>query len=599
MKKYLIYVLSLFVILSSCKDDDDPKPIGKIANIKIEKNTQNLLLTWDAFKNTKTYKVVVNDTESEILAKNKFVLQNLKTENTIIVKAFSNSDASKKIAEGQISYHYEKPSLGKIKNIRVEKVNDKLIVKWDAFDNAKTYKAIVNNVASEITKKTELALTNLKSENKINIEAFKDDKATKKIAEGQISYQHKEKYGKINNIRVEGNDPCVVIWDKYEKAFSYNIIYNNDTSVTVDTKKVLEIYEEYNAIKIEAFKDDKRKEKIAEGEIKYHNTVAKLQNIRVENIYNQFFLLWDNIENANYYTVAVGGMPVKVNKPKFELTQFMQTKYKAIIRAYDETGLLIAKSKYEFLCPEPVYASIKNIKVAKKDDAYTLKWDAIEATANYKILVNSVEFTSTTNQKQITFTQPENRILVEAYHNNGKKIAEGQIDYTAIFIKTIENIIVKKQNEKFVINWDALAGSDKYNVIINNVLASSVTEPNHTVNTLNENDIIKIEAYKGDDKIGIGQIKYAINSNNIEGTSWECRHTSEMTGKEEVYTLRFKENMKVLINYGDGDIEYTYTFNENTQKGEIDPGGMVSGDFEINNNWTVLTYRNNEYKKID
>lgn len=137
-RSYLFLILAVVMAFASCKKDEDTKTttpnvnIGTISNVNYGYSSNGILLSWDAYKDAVSYKVLVNSvykTTSPITTTS-YTVDNLAEGAEIKVKAFSDANAEKLIASHTLNFSAANAGLpvpDTITNLQANEVASKFV----------------------------------------------------------------------------------------------------------------------------------------------------------------------------------------------------------------------------------------------------------------------------------------------------------------------------------------------------------------------------------------------------------------------------------------------------------------------------------------
>ncbi len=244
--------------------------------------------------------------------------------------------------------------------------------------------------------------------------------------------------------------------------------------------------------------------------------INKVEGVEFTDSYGYLLVTWDIVENATVYMVEVNGINVSDTPLVFP----------AITMDYPTIGTKITINAYSDITMTSMIASttidyegiaddvIKNITFSEIGNSIIISWDPFTDAASYMVSISGValsEYPITSTSFSTGILTDGMVITVEAFSDPLMEtlIATGTATYESQATGYIENLTLTENNGVVSVNWDAYTGAAGYMIKNNNVnvLSSTISYTSYSLGTLDNGDIITVEAYS--DLSGLNLIAYA------------------------------------------------------------------------------------------
>jgi len=231
---FAIPLLSIVLLNSSCKKDDDSPTVIPVEGITFTQMGSNIMIQWDAVPGAKSYMVSTGGIAVSDLpiAGTSYVVGLLVDGVEIKIEAFSDSQMNSLIAMGKVNF--EKPSSDLVTNITFTEMGSDVIVSWDPVVDARSYMVSKGGIpCSEIPiVGTYFNVGSLSDGIQIKVEAFSDSQAAQLIATGVAEY-HSQQVGTIQNLNLATISGQVhITWDYFQGAQYYMVLVNGQMMMT-------------------------------------------------------------------------------------------------------------------------------------------------------------------------------------------------------------------------------------------------------------------------------------------------------------------------------------------------------------------------------
>ncbi len=311
MKKMIFWLLaipllSVVLLNSSCKKDDDAPNIISVEGITFTQIGNNIIVQWNAVEGAKSYMVSIGGVaDSDLpITGTSYMAGSLVDGVEVKVEAFGDSQMSNLIAMSKVNF--EKPSSDTVTNITFIEVENDVLVSWDAVEGAKTYMVSIAGIPD-----SELPITStsynagsLMEGIEVKIEAFSDLAGTQLIATGVTNF-HSQQIGFIENLMLTtDNGEVFVSWDYFNGASYYMVLINDQMIASSPFSTNLLPLGTVNlgsVVRVEAFAEYEMQTLMASAETIYQGP-SEIQPDPVFNLYES--------ENGNGFTRLTWNNPM-------------------------------------------------------------------------------------------------------------------------------------------------------------------------------------------------------------------------------------------------------------------------------------------------
>lgn len=236
-------------------------------------------------------------------------------------------------------------------------------------------------------------------------------------------------------------------------------------------------------------------------------------NIRLEDD----FVIWDKVDEADFYTVLTGDKTYIVYSEAFSIYEFINGEYSLTVKAYIGTKESAYSSEFVFTINR-TFEHPKNLRV----EVDTLYWDLVEGAINYSVWINGVE-TVVESGNFLSLNDLEvneiYRISVKAVFTNGISNDSNELIYHTFnqIIKTINLEINKNRAVNFFKNVDQIYDFDyvfqgsrlqsqdmfsfsQSRIVVNYRYLLNLEERQYIYKMITENGIVEIKVQILDEK---------------------------------------------------------------------------------------------------
>lgn len=473
-------------------------------------NINATTLTWSEITGAECYVLYVNNTAVEIsqnqvdIKQNEeiFNLLNLNQNNTFTVKVKETTEIFESEMSNVINYA-EVSNLLPPTELKVEMVNNKVVLSWQANYIGLTYNVFMNNELISSTKQKQIDVTSFitdatnysfKVQAISNNQLVSDSELTEEVV---YSNYLKLATPQISDITLDDNYNVTVNWQNIENAISYNVLINATKTVQVFANKLVLTQQEVKELLTEQITF----QVMANGYNNYLNSDLSTQkginpyknlsaptNLKVERQNELTYLSFTAIQNATIYVVQIDDITFETDKTYINISEYVTQTTTYSIKIKCKAHNFFKESSFSNVlnyAHSYILSAPTNLSVSVVNSILALSWNAVENAVNYniKITFDSATFVLTTTSNFYEYAVYSGGVYECSVMAIGDGINYFSSSYTkpqsvsvVRQINSPSNFIFSKDNSYLTLTWSKVANARCYELSYNNKVVNLTNE---------------------------------------------------------------------------------------------------------------------------